>query len=483
MVENGGTLSGGFSENKLQSYTGLVADVTENTNGLKIAVKNADGSFSFSARTTGSESGIKDQALKTAPDAETVGLTVKEAKGSYGEFLRVDLTGNYGDLAANLQTVTWTYYGDDSTYTNAKATYGTKFAADNWMHKAMGIQLGLTKSARCKLPGGTDGTGYWKLTVYALGYNDYTYSFQATAENIVNPTMEPTDFTSLKTEVEAAKALAEADYTIATWKSFAGELQEAEDILAKTDASQAEVNEALEHLQGAEKELQKVTVTLDKTAAAVYTGKTTTLKATTNDSDATVTFESGNTKVATVSSKGVVKGVKAGTAVITAKVGNATATCKVTVKASTIKFAKASVTIYKGKTATVKATATPSATVKYTSSNTKVATVNSKTGVVKGIKAGTVTITAKAGALKTTCKVVVKNPAFSLVKSSATIKKGKTTTIRSKATPAGKVTYTSSNKKVAAVNSKGVVKGIKKGKATIIVKCNGITKKFVVTVK
>ena len=61
--------------------------------------------------------------------------------------------------------------------------------------------------------------------------------------------------------------------------------------------------------------------------------------------------------------------------------------------------------------------------------------------------------------------------------------KGKTTTIRSKATPAGKVTYTSSNKKVAAVNSKGVVKGIKKGKATITVKCNGITKKFVVTVK
>ena len=379
VVQDGAVLSGGYSENNLQYYKGLVADVNAQTNGLKYAEKNGDG-FTFTARKS-------------------------------------------------------------------------------------------------------DGTGYWKLTVYALGYNDYTYSFQATAENIVNPTMEPTDFTSLKTEVEAAKALAEADYTIATWKSFAGELQEAEDILAKTDASQAEVNEALEHLQGAEKELQKVTVTLDKTAAAVYTGKTTTLKATTNDSDATVTFESGNTKVATVSSKGVVKGVKAGIAVITAKVGNATATCKVTVKASKIKFAKASVTIYKGKTATVKATATPSATVKYTSSNTKVATVNSKTGVVKGIKAGTVTITAKAGALKTTCKVVVKNPAFSLVKSSATIKKGKTTTIRSKAAPAGKVTYTSSNKKVAAVNSKGVVKGIKKGKATITVKCNGITKKFVVTVK
>lgn len=479
VVQDGAVLSGGYSENNLQYYKGLVADVNAQTNGLKYAEKNGDG-FTFTARKSdGTASGIKDQALKTATGIKP---SVKAASGSYGEFLRVDLNGNYGDLGANMQAVRWDYYGDDSTYTKCLASYGTKFAADNWMHKAMGIQLGLTKSARCKLPGGTNGTGYWKLTVYALGYNDYTYSFQATEENIVNPTMEPTDFTSLKTEVEAAKALTEKDYTIATWKSFAGELQEAEDILAKTDASQAEVNEALEHLQGAEKELQKVTVTLDK-AATVYTGKTKALKATTNDSDAIVTFKSGNTKVATVSSKGVVKGVKAGTAVITAKVGNATATCKVTVKASTIKFAKASVTIYKGKTATVKATATPSATVNYTSSNTKVATVNSKTGVVKGIKAGTVTITAKAGALKTTCKVVVKNPAFSLVKSSATIKKGKTTTIRSKAAPAGKVTYTSSNKKVAAVNSKGVVKGIKKGKATITVKCNGITKKFVVTVK
>jgi len=479
VVQDGAMLSGGYSENNLQYYKGLVADVNAQTNGLKYAEKNGDG-FTFTARKSdGTASGINDQALKTATGIKP---SVKAASGSYGEFLRVDLNGNYGDLGANMQAVRWDYYGDDSTYTKCLASYGTKFAADNWMHKAMGIQLGLTKSARCKLPGGTNGTGYWKLTVYALGYNDYTYSFQATEENIVNPTMEPTDFTSLKTEVEAAKALTEKDYTIATWKSFAGELQEAEDILAKTDASQAEVNEALEHLQGAEKELQKVTVTLDK-AATVYTGKTKALKATTNDSDAIVTFKSGNTKVATVSSKGVVKGVKAGTAVITAKVGNATATCKVTVKASTIKFAKASVTIYKGKTATVKATATPSATVNYTSSNTKVATVNSKTGVVKGIKAGTVTITAKAGALKTTCKVVVKNPAFSLVKSSATIKKGKTTTIRSKAAPAGKVTYTSSNKKVAAVNSKGVVKGIKKGKATITVKCNGITKKFVVTVK
>ena len=481
VVNAGETISGGYGEMNLQSYVGLIADVTADTNGLKYAEKNGD-SFTFTARkSNGITSGIKGQALKTATDVEP---TVKTADGSYGEFLRVDINGNYGDLGANMQAVRWDYYGDDSTYTTKPlASYGTKFAADNWMHKKMGIQLGLTKSARCKLPGGTDGTGYWKLTVYALGYNDYTYKFQATAENIVEPQVEPTDFTDLKAEVETAKALKQADYTVATWKSFAGELAEAEEVIAKTDASQAEVNEALSHLQAAEKELVKVTAALDKKTAAVYTGKTVTLKATSNDKDAKATFTSSNTKVATVSSIGVVKGVKAGTATITASYGNAKATCKVTVKASTIKFAKKTATVYTGKTVTVKATATPSATIKYTSSNTKVATVNSKTGAVKGLKAGTVTITATSGKLKATYKLTVKNPTFSLTKSSATIKKGKTTTIKSKAAPAGKVTYTSSNRKVATVTSKGVVKGIKKGKATITVKCNGITKKFVVTVK
>lgn len=481
VVQAGGTISGGYGEMNLQSYVGLIADVTADTNGLKYAEKNGD-SFTFTARkSNGTTSGIKGQALKTATDVEP---TVKTADGSYGEFLRVDINGNYGDLGANMQAVRWDYYGDDSTYTTKPlASYGTKFAADNWMHKKMGIQLGLTKSARCKLPGGTDGTGYWKLTVYALGYNDYTYKFQATAENIVEPQVEPTDFTDLKAEVETAKALKQADYTVATWKSFAGELAEAEEVIAKTDASQAEVNEALSHLQEAEKELIKVTAALDKKTAAVYTGKTVTLKATSNDKDAKATFTSSNTKVATVSSTGVVKGVKAGTATITASYGNAKATCKVTVKAPSVKFAKKTATVYKGKTATVKATLTGVSSVKYTSSNKKVATVNSKTGAVKGLKAGTVTITATSGKLKATYKLTVKNPTFSLTKSSATIKKGKTTTIKSKAAPAGKVTYTSSNKKVATVTSKGVVKGIKKGKATITVKCNGITKKFVVTVK
>lgn len=479
VVTNDGVLEGGYGEVQLSAYTATAA-VTADTNGLKYAVKNGD-SFTFEARKTGADSGIKDQAQKTATN---VTPTVKDASGSYGEFLRVDITGDgYGDLGANMQAVRWDYCGDDATGTKVLRSFGTKFAADNWMHKAMGIQLGLTDSLRCQLPEGTDGTGYWRLTVYALGYADYSFVVQATDANIVKPAENPADTTALTKEVETAKALAENDYTKESWTAMQTELQEAEELLAREDATQAEVDEALEHLKAAEAALVKVTVTLDKTSATVYTGKTVTLKTTSNDAAKTVTYTTSNNAVATVSSTGVVKGVKAGTAVITANCGNATATCKVTVKAPSVKFAKKSAVVYKGKTATVKATLAGVSSVTYKSSNTKIATVNSKTGTVKGIKAGTVTITATSGKLKATYKLTVKNPTFTLTKSSATIAKGKTTTIRSKATPVSTVTYTSSNKKVATVTGKGVVKGISKGKATITVKCNGITKKFVVTVK
>ena len=250
-VANGETLAGGYTENNLQAYSGLVADVDANTNGIK-TVTNNNGTFNFSAAATGTDSGIEGQELKTATDIKP---TVKEASGSYGEFLRVDLNGNYGDLGANMQSVTWTYYGDDATYTNALATYGTKFAADNWMHKSMGIQLGLTKSERCQLPEGTNGTGYWKLTVHALGYNDYTYTFQATDDNIVGAKEPVTDATKAQLQelYDKATSLDKSKYTKDSWtaSSIETETAETKDLLAKKNLGEAEAAEQITHLQGA----------------------------------------------------------------------------------------------------------------------------------------------------------------------------------------------------------------------------------------
>ena len=214
VVENNGTLIGGYGEKNLQDYN-VTASVDKDTNGLKTAEKQSDGSFTFTQRSNGSSSGIKDKTLKTA-DLNNMGATVKDASGSYGEFLRVDFTKNYGDLGANMQAVKWTYYGNDSTRSKALATYGTKFAADNWMHKSMGIQLGLTNSIRCQLPKGYDGTGYWSLTIYALGYADSTYNFEATDANIVKPDTNAGDTTELNKLVSSVEGLNPSDYEAAT---------------------------------------------------------------------------------------------------------------------------------------------------------------------------------------------------------------------------------------------------------------------------
>ena len=279
----------------------------------------------------------------------------------------MDITGDgYGALGSKMYAVRWDYYGNGDT---VLASYGTKFAADNWMHKAMGIQLGLTDSYRCQLPAGTDGTGKWEITIYAMGYADTVFDITATDANIVKPDAGEADTTALKAAVEKADALK---------------------ALVKADTS-------------------KVTVTLNKKTATVYKGKTTALKAT-------------------------VTGAAAG---------------KVT----------------------------------FTSSNTKVATVNKTTGKVTAKAAGKAVITAKCGNVKATCTVTVKNPTLKLAKTSASVKVGKTTKIAAKATPSGKITYKSSNKKIATVSSNGTVKGIKKGSAKITVTCNGVSKTFKVTVK
>ena len=406
VVEDGSTVTGGFGENNLKSYS-AVADVTADTNGLKEAVKGSDGTFTFKTRTKGTGSGLKDQALQTAAN---VTATVKEASGSYGEFLRVDITGDgYGALGAKMYAVRWDYYGNGD---KVLASYGTKFAADNWMHKAMGIQLGLTDSYRCQLPKGTDGTGKWKLTVYAMGYADTVFEVNATDANIVKPEAGAADTTALKAAVEQASALKEADYTADSWKAMQLELEEARELLAKENPTQAEADEAITHLNAAVQALVKAEVK------------------------------------------------------------------------DTLTFAKPKVTLYKGqkKAQTAKVTGKVKAPV-YTSSNTKIATVDKKTGKVTAKAAGKVTITAKSGNLKATYTVTVKNPTLKLTKASASVKVGKTTRITAKATPSGKITYKSSNKKVATVSSNGTVKGIKKGTAKITVTCNGVSKTFKVTVK
>ena len=124
VTEDTAAIEGGYTENALKAYT-KTAEVTADTNGLKVATKNADGTYSFAARKTGSNSGIKNEAQKTVDETKIV-KTVRSADNAetYGAFIRVDLTGDaYGDLGANMQTVRWDYYGNAAlTQTNWQPT-------------------------------------------------------------------------------------------------------------------------------------------------------------------------------------------------------------------------------------------------------------------------------------------------------------------------------------------------------------------------
>ena len=166
-----------------------------------------------------------------------------------------------------------------------------------------------------------------------------------------------------------------------------------------------------------DKEISVTGITLDKTTAELTEGETTTLVATVtpdNATDKTVTWTTSDETVATVKD-GIVTTLKAGEVTITAKVGDKTATCTIAVKAKVIAVTgitldKTTAELTEGETITLVATVAPDnatdKTVIWTTSDETIATVAN--GVVTSVKAGTATITAKAGDKSATCTITVK---------------------------------------------------------------------------
>lgn len=256
--------------------------------------------------------------------------------------------------------------------------------------------------------------------------------------------------------------------------------------------------------------IAKVPGTIYLTASSVKmkTGQSTTAFKATGFSEgdyvaAVTSNKPGTVKVTNVNKNGTFKltaGKKKGSAVVTVTLASKkTASFKVTVQKAAVKTTKIttttkSLTLAKGATYKKLASSiavtpvTSKEKVTYSSSNKKVATVSSK-GVIKAKKAGTAKITVKSGSKKVvvTVKVTgVKTTNLSGVPAAKSVSKGKSFKIKAIATPKNtdeKITFKSSNKKVATVTSKGVVKGLKKGTATITVQSGSKKMTCKVTVK
>lgn len=229
-----------------------------------------------------------------------------------------------------------------------------------------------------------------------------------------------------------------------------------------------------------------------------------------NALDRSVQWSSSNTKVATVDSNGRVTAVAAGTAVIKAAAKDGSgryAVCNVTVTepepeyiaVESLKITGSTKKVAPGKKITLKVNVSPANAdnqqVIWQVSNKKYASVNSK-GVVTTKKAGkgkkvTVTaVSAENGSIKATYKISIMKNAVKKIKltGKTTLKKGKSTTIKAKFTPAKNIskelTWTSSNKKIATVSSKGKVTAKKKGKVKITAKAkDGSGKKATITIR
>jgi len=246
---------------------------------------------------------------------------------------------------------------------------------------------------------------------------------------------------------------------------------------------------ALENItQEATVRLETGGVLLDKTTLTLNVGEVYTVVATimpTTSINKNVTWTSSNSGVATIDSTGLIKAIGDGTATITVKTENGgyLETCVVTViqPVTGISISPTTATVAPGSTTILTSNVIPiTATNKsltWISSNASIATVNSS-GVVTGVTAGTVTITAKTvdGNYISTSTITVTQAvtSVSVNPTTANIFTGGIATLTATILPttaANKtVTWTSSNTNIATVNSSGVITGVTAGTAIITVK-------------
>ena len=236
------------------------------------------------------------------------------------------------------------------------------------------------------------------------------------------------------------------------------------------------------------------TIFLDTQAITLKKGESRVLKATVS-TGATPAWMSGNKNVATVDMNGTVTAVAAGSTTITATAEGVSASCTVTVTDEQAAFSlnPASLELKKGEAKDIAVVSNVQIkSVAWGTDNPTSVTVsgtgqNGATGRVTGVKEGNATLTVSITTTdnketKLYCKVAVKGDYTKVtVTGAAQLAIGKTTTLTAVTEPKdGKITWTSSNDKIAKVDDKGVVTGVAEGQVEIKAACTDNTAVYAV---
>ncbi len=236
------------------------------------------------------------------------------------------------------------------------------------------------------------------------------------------------------------------------------------------------------------------TIFLDTQAITLKKGESRALKATVS-TGATPVWTSGNKNVATVDMNGTVTAAAAGSTTITATAEGVSAFCTVTVTDEQAAFSlnPASLELKKGEAKDIAVVSNVQIkSVAWGTDNPASVTVsgtgqNGATGRVTGVKEGNATLTVSITTTdnketKLYCKVAVKGDYTKVtVTGAAQLAIGKTTTLTAVTEPKdGKITWTSSNDKIAKVDDKGVVTGVAEGQVEIKAACTDNTAVYAV---
>ncbi|MCR5432539.1 MAG: Ig-like domain-containing protein [Lachnospiraceae bacterium] len=195
-----------------------------------------------------------------------------------------------------------------------------------------------------------------------------------------------------------------------------------------------------------------------------------------------VTYKSSNSKVASVSSYGVIDAKKKGSVTITARRKKAKATCHVTVRETTIKLSKKTITLDCGEMTGITATTSNGKAVKWKSSRPGIAKVSEK-GLVTALKPGVCSVTASIDGSKTVCNVTVAEPQILLSSDDVTLFKGQTYKLTAEVSSKRPVVYKSKKKSVATVSEDGTITAVKHGSAVITATVDGVRVSCNVTVE